>query len=264
MTKERERNLRRIIFGAAAMIALATTSAASAHDFFLMPDQFRVPDASAVKISATVGSNFPKAENTVDADRVDRLLAVGAGSPKVRVTGATATALGLEVTDAKNGMLVTGVSTKARDVDYAEDRIPLILEEYRVRPAAAAAVAKLPRPRNWKVSSRRYAKTFVCVRTCANDVVSARATGASLEFVGRSASFEHFRLLGGGKPLVNYPVDLVGQDGKRQHLTTDRKGDVHLSAGTRGTIMLFAAVLELPRGSERFTLDLTSLTFHRP
>ena len=256
--------MRKIILGAAAITALTSASAASAHDFFLMPDQFRTPNADSVKISATVGSNFPKAENTVAADRVDRLLAAGAGSPKVRITGATATALGLEVTGAQAGVLVTGVSTKARDVDYAEDRIPLILEEYRVSPAAAAAVAKLPRPRNWKVISRRYAKTFVCVRTCANHAVGARATGASLEFVGRSASFEHFRLLGGGKPLANYPVDLVGQDGKRQHLTTDRKGDVHLPAGIKGTMMLFAAVLEPPRASERFTLDLTSLTFHRP
>lgn len=256
--------MRKFILGAAAITALLSTSAAGAHDFFLMPDQFRTPNASPIKISATVGSNFPKAENKVDADRVERLLAAGAGSPRVRVTGVTATALGLEVTGARTGLLVTGVTTKARDVDYAEDRIPLILEEYRVRPAAAAAVAQLPRPRNWKVSSRRYAKTFVCVRTCANHAVGGRATGASLEFVSRSASFRHFRLLGGGKPLANYPVDLVGRDGKRQHLTTDRKGDVHLPAGAQGTMMLFAAVLEPPRGSERFTLDLTSLTFHRP
>ena len=256
--------MRKIILGAAAMIALATTSTANAHDFFLMPDQFRTPTADSIKIQATVGSNFPKAENTIAADRVDRLLAIGAGSPQVWVARATATALDLMVTGAQNGLLITAVSTKPRDVDYAEDRIPLILEEYRVSPAAAAAVAKLPRPRNWMVSSRRYAKTFVCVRTCANHAVGERATGASLEFVGRSASFEHFRLLGGGKPLANYPVDLVGQDGKRQHLITDRKGDVDLPAGAKGTMMLFAAVLEPPRASERFTLDLTSLTFHRP
>ncbi len=255
--------MRKIIIGAAALTGLVAVSAANAHDFFLMPDQFRAPNTGPLEISATVGSNLPKAENTVAADRVERLLAVGAGSPKVRVVGATATALGLEVSGAQNGMLVTGVSTKARDVDYAEDRIPLILEEYRVRRAAAAEVAKLPRPRNWKVSSRRYAKTMVCVRTCANAAIAGRATGASLEFVGRGASFSHFRLLSGGKPLANYPVDLVGQDGKRQHMTTDRKGDVHLLTGAKGTMMLFAAVLEPPKASERFTLDLTSLTFQR-
>lgn len=256
--------MKKIIFGAAAFTGLVAASAANAHDFYLMPQEFRTPGAGPVTIHATVGSSFPDRTNTVEADRVDRLIANGAGSPKLQIAGSTATALELKAAPVRPGMLVAAVATKARDVDYAEDRIPLILEEYRVRPAAAAAVANLPRPRTWQVSSRRYAKTFVCVRTCANHAVGERATGASLEFVGRSASFKHFRLLTRGKPLVNYPVDLVGQDGKRQHLSTDRKGDVHLPAGAKGTMMLFAALLKPPSGSERFTLDLTSLTFHRP
>ena len=256
--------MRKIILGAAAFTGLVAASAANAHDFYLMPQDFRTLGVSPVTIQATVGSSFPDRTNTVEADRVDRLIAIGAGSPKLQVAGSTATALELKVAPVRPGMLVAGVATKARDVDYAEDRIPLILEEYRVRPEAVAAVDKLARPRTWRVVSRRFAKSFVCVRTCANHAVGERATGASLEFVGRSASFEHFRLLAGGKPLANYPVDLVGQSGKRQHLTTDRKGDVHLPAGAKGTMMLFAAVLEPPRASERFTLDLTSLTFHRP
>ena len=256
--------MKKIIFGAAAFTGLVAASAAGAHDFYLMPQDFRTPGVGPVTIHATVGSSFPDRTTTVEANRVDRLIATGAGSPKLQVAGSTATSLELKVAPLRPGMLVAGVATKARDVDYAEDRIPLILGEYRVSPAAAAAVAKLPRPRNWMVSSRRFAKTLVCVRTCANHEVGGRATGASLEFVSRSASFEHFRLLGGGKPLANYPVDLVGQDGKRQHLTSDRKGDVHLPAGAKGIMMLFAAKLEPPTGAERFTLDLTSLTFNRP
>ncbi len=255
--------MKKINFAVAALASLTAASAANAHDFFLMPDDFRTA-AGPVRIHATVGSNFPKAENTVAADRVDRMVAFGAGSPQVRVVGATATALDVEVTSTRPGMLLTAVRTKPRDVDYAEDRIPLILGEYRVRPEAAAAVEKLTRPRNWQVSSRRYAKTLVCVRTCANPGVSARPTGASLEFVGRSAAFDHFRLLADGKALANYPVDLVGQDGERQHLMTDARGDVRLGASARGRMMLFSAKLEPPAKAERFTLDLTSLTFSRP
>lgn len=256
--------MRRIILAAAAFTGLVPASAANAHDFYLMPQEFRTPGTGPVTIHATVGSSFPDRTITVEADRVDRLIAIGPGSPKLQITGSTATALELKVATVRSGMLVAAVSTKARDVDYAEDRIPLILDEYRVSPAAAAAVAKLPRPRNWMVSSRRYAKTFVCVRTCANHAVGERATGASLEFVGRNASFSHFQLLAQGKPLANYPVDLVGQDGKRQHLASDLKGEVNLPAGVKGTMMLFAAKLEPPAGAGRFTLDLTSLTFNRP
>ena len=255
--------MKKFIPGLAAFASLIAAPAANAHDFFLMPDSFRTT-AGPVRIHATVGSNFPKAENIVAADRMDRLVALGGGSPQVRVVGATATALDLEVTGAKPGMLLTTVRTKPRDVDYAEDRIPLILGEYRVRAEAAAAVEKLQRPRNWQVSSRRYAKTLVCVRTCANQGVSARPTDASLEFIGRNAAFDLFRLLADGKALANYPVDLVGDDGKRQHLMTDARGDVRLPASARGTKMLFAAKLEPPAKAERFTLDLTSLTFNRP
>ncbi len=255
--------MRNLLVGAFAL-ALFSPSAASAHDFFLMPDRFVASGKGGVSVQATVGSSFPSAENVVPADRIDRLFADGAGSPQVHVIGSGAKALNLHIAGARPGLLVMGVGTKPRDVDYAEDRIPLILGEYRVRPEAAAAVNKLARPRNWQVSSRRFAKTFICVRTCANPAVGARATGVALEFVGRNAAFDHFRLLAGGKALAYYPVDLVGQDGKRQHLTTDARGDVHLPASAKGTMMLFAAMLKPPKQAERFVLDLTSLTFSKP
>lgn len=255
--------MKKVIFGLAIAAAAGLASAASAHDFFLLPEQFHAPGPGTVKIQATVGSSFPKPEAVVAADRVERLFVHGAGSPRIRVVGPGPTALGLEVTGAKAGLLVTGVSTKARDVEYGEDRIPLILEEYRVSPAAAAAVDRLTRPRTWRVSSRRFAKTLVCVQKCGSRSAAERAFGADLEFVGRGSGQDHFRLLSKGRPMADYPVDLVGVDGKRQHLSTDARGDIHLPAGARGKMMLFAAVLVPPAGSERFILDLTSLTLDR-
>lgn len=78
------------------------------------------------------------------------------------------------------------------------------------------------------------------------------------------AVFDHFRLVANGKALANYPVDLTGSDGQRQHLTIDARGDVRIGASAKGRMMLFAAKLEPPAKAERFTLDLTSLTFNRP
>jgi hypothetical protein len=250
-------------FTAAAIAgsALLLPSVAAAHDFFLIPEQFIASGESGVRLSATVGSSFPTAENPVPADRVERVFAVGAGKPQVRVLGVGPKALNLHVAGAAPGLLVVGGSAKPRDVDYPEDRIPLILGEYRVLPVAAAAVEALPKPRTWQVLSRRFAKTFVCVRSCAGRSAAERPLGAHLEFVGHRSSNGRFRLLGSGKPLVTYPIDLVSQDGKRQHLSTDARGDFHLPAKARGTMMLFAAKLEPPAGAGRFTLDLTSLTF---
>lgn len=248
-------------FSFAAVFALGT--AAIAHDFFLLPDQFQTKKQGPLRIQATVGSAFPAPEAVVAADRVERLTAIGPGNPQIKVVGAGAKSLNLDLTGAKLGVTVIGVASKPRDVEYAEDRIPLILKEYRVAPQAAAAVEALPRPRTWLVSSRRFAKTFVCVQACRDRAAVERLFGADLEFVGQKSSTTHLRLLAGGKPLPHYPVDLASAGGKRLHLTTDERGDVHLPPAPRGTLMLFAAKLEPPVGQGRFSLDLTSLTFNR-
>ena len=256
--------MRRMLIGLGAAVAAISASAASAHDFFLLPTQFVAPGKEPVTIQATVGSSFPTPEIVVPADRTDRLLAAGPGSPHIHVAGAGEKALNLQVSGAKPGLLVAVASSKPRDVDYAEDRIPLILGEYRVSPEAAAAVEALPRPRSWKVVSRRFAKTLVCVENCTDRSAADKSFGGHLEFIGSRTMAEHFSLLADGKPLANYPIDLVDRAGKRQHLMTDAGGAIHLGPEVRGTLMLFAARLEPPSGSERFTLDLTSLTFSRP
>ena len=255
--------MKMLLAGALAGAVLLLPSAAAAHDFFLLPELSIASGEKGVVLSATVGSSFPVPENAVPADRVERLVAAGPGNPQVHITGAGPKALILHVAGAGAGLLAVGGSAKPREVDYAEDRIPLILGEYRVLPKAVAAVEALQKPRTWQVLSRRFAKTFVCVRSCRGRSAADRSFGAHLEFVGHRPSDRTFRLLAGGKPLGNYPVDLVGQDGKRQHLSTDGRGDIHLPATARGTMMLFAAKLEPPAGAGRFTLDLTSLTFSR-
>ena len=246
---------------AGAFTAFAA-STAWGHDFFLLPDSFHVQGANQLMIRATVGSSFPTPEIVVTADRVDRTWVLGAGNPQLHVMGADEKSLLLHVADARPGLLVSAVKSKPRDVEYGEDRIPLILGEYRVAPAAAAAVERLPKPRTWQVTSRRFAKTLVCVERCAGDV-GAQPLDGTLEFVAHGATREHFQLIGGGRPLANYPVDLVGPDGKRQRIASDAQGMVHVPASATGRMMLFAAVLTPPAGAGRFTLDLTSLTFER-
>ena len=248
----------------AAATTIMSASAASAHDFFLLPDQFTAPRPGVQNVKASVGSSFPKPENVVTADRVDRLFAAGAGKPQLSVGTAGANALNLRLAGVTRGTVIAAVKTKDRDVEYAEDRIPIILEEYRVSPEAVAAISRLPKPQRLKVSSRRFAKTLLCVQACGTRTVAARPFGAALEFVTSGASADHFRLLSLGQPLRDYPIDLVSGDGKRRHLKTDAKGEIHLPAEARGSLMLFAAVMTPPAGGDRFTLDLSTLTFGRP
>jgi hypothetical protein len=249
-----------ILLGAA--LAAFAASAAPAHDFFLLPDNFHVRGTNQLMIRATVGSSFPTPEIAVTADRAERTWVVGAGSPQLHIMGADEKSLQLHVAGASPGALVAAVKSRPRDVEYAEDRIPLILGEYRVAPEAAAAVERLPKPRTWQVTSRRFAKTLLCVEQCAGDV-GAQPLDGTLEFLAHGTTREHFQLIADGRPLGHYPVDLVGADGKRQHIGSDAEGMVHVPAGATGRMMLFAARLTPPAGAERFILDLTSLTFER-
>jgi len=52
----------------------ALASAASAHDFFLMPTQF-ISATGQSRIAATVSAEFPKANVVIPADRIDQLYA---------------------------------------------------------------------------------------------------------------------------------------------------------------------------------------------
>lgn len=246
-----------LAFGALAL----GSSAAHAHDFFLLPERFQAPSGRTQTIRATVGSSFPAAQTAVPADRVEQLFARGSGSPWLQVGSAGSSALDLQLLDARPGAVVAAVTVKPREVDYGEDRIPLILEEYRVSPEALAAVEALPRPRTLQVVSRRFAKTFLCIRSCSGWSQAERPLGVHLEFVARASGRSHFRLLHEGRALANYPVDLVTSDGNRRHLRTDPNGDVHVPEEARGSMMLFAAVMEPPVQGERFTLSLSTLTF---
>lgn len=244
--------------------ALASMAApAAAHDFFLLPESFHTQSSAPVTMRATVGSSFPTPEIVVTTDRVERVWVRGEGQPLLHVAGTDKTSLLLHASGAGPGLLVTAVKARPRDVEYGEDRIGLILEEYRVAPEAAAAVERMPKPRTWRVSSRRFAKTLVCVQRCGGNAAARRPFGGALEFVTHETGADHFQLLAGGRPLDSYPVDLVAGDGKRQHLRTDAQGVVHLPAAAKGPLMLFAALLTPPAGAERFTLDLTSLTLAR-
>lgn len=241
----------------AASAAFAAT-AANTHDFFLLPETFHSHSEAPLTVRATVGSRFPTPEIVVTPDRAERLWAVGGGNPQVKIAGTDDKSLLLGLSGA-HGTTIVAVKSKARDVDYAEDRIPLILGEYRVAPAAAAAVNALPRPRNWQVVSRRFAKTIVCAHDCSGSEIARRPLDGTLEFV-TAADGRGYQLLQAGRPLANYPVDLVEPDGERQHLSTDASGSVRIPDGSQGPVMLFAAFLTPPKAGERFALDLTSLT----
>lgn len=253
----------RVALGLATAVALGAAAPAFAHDFFLLPEQFTVADPGQTTVRATVSAAFPKLETVVAADRLRRVGASGPGSPQLTLGGPLDSATALTLSSSTPGLVIAGASTQPRDVDYGEDRIDLIMAEYRVAPDVAARVRNLQRPRTLKATSRRFAKTAICVVRCGDRSAAVKPLGMDLEFVAMAGNDDHYRLLHKGQPLPDYPIDLVGRDGARSHLATDGRGVIHLPAAARGQMMLFAAVMTALPGQERFRLDLTSFTLHR-
>ena len=75
--------MKRFILGTATVASAVIATAASAHDFFLLPTQFTVTGTGTVHIQATVGSSFPKPEAAVPADRAERVRRSAPGTPRL-------------------------------------------------------------------------------------------------------------------------------------------------------------------------------------
>jgi len=238
----------------AALVAAAWPSAAMAHDFFLLPDQFHGEESFAVQ--ATVGAAFPAPETVVGQDRIAELRASEGAA--VAVAGLGNQSLRLTLTASRPGAHVAGVRLLPREAEYEGERIALIMEEYEVSAEAQQAIAALPAPRVLRATSERFAKTIVCSETCAG-ASAAQAFGYPLEFVA-DASASEFRLLLNGRPLANYPV-AIATSGARASARTDAEGRVTAELDGEGPFMLFAAHMAPPAEmGGRFSMLLTSLT----
>lgn len=242
------------LFSASA-IALATLPAAAlAHDFFLLPSS----GTAGTTVVATVGSTFPNPEIAVTPDRVATARGAAASGPiDVRVGTVSGKTLPVIIASSAQPAIVS-LALKPRDVEYRDDRIDLIMDEYPVGANARAAVARLPRPRLLKVDSRRYAKTAICPQSCLG-LAKIAAQGLELEFV--AVADGRFRLLENGSPVASHEAIAATSDGKRQRVTTDARGEIALPMSTAGPVMLFASTMASPSSPEgRFVLRLTSFT----
>jgi hypothetical protein len=245
-------------------LALLFPAVSAAHDFFLLPESFVIDSGNEATVMATVSAGFPTLEIVVDAERIAWVGAQGPGQPTLRIAAPASNAATLALSSAGPGLIVAGASTQPRDVEYGEDVVDLILAEYRVGPDAQAATDALPRPRTLRATSRRFAKTLLCITDCNDRSTAAQPLGMAFEFVAVDGSDDRFQLRRDGTPLADYPVDLVTADSTRSHLATDAQGQIRLPTDAQGAMMLFAAFMQPPQGEGRFDMQLTSLTLRKP
>ena len=72
------------VAGAVALALLGAALVAEAHDFWLVPDAFRVTEGGYVEVRGQTSSRFPTSESAVALDRVADARLIGAsGSERI-------------------------------------------------------------------------------------------------------------------------------------------------------------------------------------
>lgn len=240
--------------------------AASAHDFFLIPERFVGPSNRPLIVHATSSSDFPALNVGSPRSRIAQVRAMVAGEPAaVTVEAQTGQSLRLSVAGADAGMAVVALETIWGESNWRPEQVETYLDEHPFKAEDVSTVhGLLPEGATLQIRSRRLAKTLVCFEVCSPTATTP--AGLEVEFLpefdtGRSSPGA-FQLVRKGQPLAGYPVVVrFGQD-ERRELLTDGQGRVQLPEGVTGPVMMVAATLDRPNEpGGRFITNNASLTF---
>lgn len=232
----------------ATAAVLVSFAIAEAHDFWLIPDPFRVASGARVEIYGQTSSKFPTSESAVTPDRVADARMLGAtATERIGDLSQRGTSLVLRHRPQSAGQRVVAVTLHPRSVreSAASFRRYLQLEG---APDALARVDRDGLLRGRDSVTRRYAKyakTVVEVGT-GGAAAFSRLAGHPLEFVPerdpaslRPGDTLVVRLLYRGQPLGNARVhagSVPAPDGRPQLAATSASPDLHLTSGDDGRL----------------------------
>lgn len=237
---------RKFIFAALAVALIGTS--ASAHQTFLLPDQFVSKEGEPLNVALTSALSFPNLEHGPKQDRIAFAYAAieGSRTEELRYVEKD-TLLEISFTPVRSGFAVVGASSKPRAGDIAAEEVDAYLEEIEADEAARRAFADLPGTPQLSRSYSKHAKTFVCVESCpASRTPLFASIGQKLEFVASDAGARFYRLLLDGEPLGSHTVTVVSFAGAAMKAKTDEQGVVAIDGSMKGVIMLSAVRLALP------------------
>jgi ketosteroid isomerase-like protein len=241
---------RTILAGGVALALLVSLAGAlEAHDFWLVPDAFRIAGNAEVEIRGQTSSRFPSSEAAVAPERIESASILSAsGAEPIHSAGTSGTSLILRHRPRGSGQRIVEVTLRPRSVRESAESF----RRYLVLEGAAEALERYERagllPSD-SVTRRyaKYAKTLLEVGV-AGPRAYFRVVGHPAEFVplvdpaglgvGDTLAV---RLLYRGEPLVGARVhagsvsSLSGRDDERVvTLTTDGAGDIRIPIDRSG------------------------------
>ncbi|HEU0077765.1 MAG TPA: DUF4198 domain-containing protein, partial [Longimicrobiaceae bacterium] len=227
---------------AATMALLAAAAALSAHDFWLVPDAFRVTPGGWIDVRGQTSSRFPTSEAAVALDRIAdaRVFSAGEEAP-IRDLSHAGTSLRLRHRPTTAGQRILAVTLKPRSVRESAEGF----RRYLSLEGAPEALERFERegrlPQADSVTRRyaKYAKTLVEVGS-GGPRAYGRVAGHPLELVPlrdpaavRLGDTLPVRLLYRGRPLAGARVHAgsaprgggtVLAAAAEPHLETDAEG----------------------------------------
>jgi uncharacterized GH25 family protein/ketosteroid isomerase-like protein len=231
----------------ATTAVLVGFSIAEAHDFWLIPDPFRVASGAEVEIYGQTSSKFPTSEAAVTPDRVADARILGAtATERIGDLSRRGTSLVLRHRPEGAGQRVVAVRLRPRSVRESAASFRRYLE-LEGAPEALARVESEELLRGRDSVTRRYAKyakTLVEVGTGA--AAFSRLAEHPLEFIPerdpaslRPGDTLVLRLLYHGQPLGNARVhagSVPAANGRPQLAAASASSDLHLTSEGDGRV----------------------------
>ena len=225
-----------------------TFAIAEAHDFWLIPDPFRVGSGAQVEIYGQTSSTFPTSESAVSPDRVaDARVLSATASERIADLTQRGTSLVLRHRPEGDGQRIVAVRLHPRSVRESASSFRRYLE-LEGAPDALARTDREGLLRGRDSVTRRYAKyakTLVEVGTGGAPAFSRQA-GHPLEFVAerdpaslRSGDTLVLQLLYRGQPLGGARVhagSVPSAEGRPQLTESGGSPDLHLTSGSDGRL----------------------------
>ncbi|MBW3631202.1 MAG: DUF4198 domain-containing protein [Gemmatimonadetes bacterium] len=227
------------------LAVIATATSLFAHDFWLVPDAFRVTPGGWIEVRGQTSSRFPTSESAVALDRVADARVISATSQEaIRDLSHSGTSLVLRSRPTQPGQRIIAVTLHPRSVRESAESFRRYLELEGAPEALERYEREGRLPRSDSLTRRyaKYAKTLVEVGT-GGPRAYGRVVGHPLEFVPlsdpttlRLQDSLAVRLLYRGRPLtrarLHAGVAPRGGDarlaGEEPHLVTDENGVVRV------------------------------------
>lgn len=237
-----------VLLGCTALL-LGSAAVLEGHDFWLVPNAFRVSSGTQLEVRGQTSSRFPTSESAVGPERVaDARILSATQEARIRDLAVSATSLRLRYRPASVGQRVVAVTLHPRSVRESAEGF----RRYLVLEGAPEALERYEREGILPTDSitrryAKYAKTLVEVGTGGPRAFS-RVAGHPAEFVPladpaalSAGDTLPVRLLYLGRPLAGVHVhagsvpDMSSAEDERVvTLTTDRDGVVRMPVDRPG------------------------------